>query len=76
MINMEATPAQKELLKTKEEVKKLLLEYNKKIESVSGRLLVRPSGTENLIRITMWGDDDKKIEKLANGLKKELEEFL
>lgn len=76
MINMEATPAQKESLKTKEEVKKLLLEYNKKIESVSGRLLVRPSGTENLIRITMWGDDDKKIEKLANDLKKELEELL
>ncbi len=76
MINMEATPAQKESLKTKGEVKKLLLEYNKKIESVSGRLLVRPSGTENLIRITMWGDDDKKIEKLANDLKKELEELL
>ncbi len=76
MVNMNASPEQKEALKEKDKAKKLLLEYDKKMVDVSGRLLVRPSGTENLIRITMWGDDDKKIEKLANELKDKLEEIL
>ncbi len=76
ILNMSATPEQKENLKTSESVKKLLLEYNEKLESVSGRLLVRPSGTENLIRITMWGDNEKTIADLANSLKEKLGETL
>lgn len=76
IVNMDATPAQKAALKTSEAVKALLLEYNEKLESVSGRLLVRPSGTENLIRITMWGEDEKVINELANELKTKLGEVL
>ncbi len=76
MVNMSASAKQKESLAKKPEVKKLLLEYNEKMESVAGRLLVRPSGTENLIRITMWGNDSEKIENLANELKNKLEEIL
>ena len=34
----------------------------------SGRLLIRPSGTEPLIRVMVEGDDREKIEALANGL--------
>lgn len=68
IVNVPATPEQKENLKTSEKTKKLLLEYNEKLKSVDGRLLVRPSGTEPLIRITMWGNDKTKITNLANEL--------
>ncbi|MBR3236768.1 hypothetical protein IKF92_03805 [Candidatus Saccharibacteria bacterium] len=76
ILNMPATKAQKEALKSSDKAKKLLLEYSKKLDTLSGRLLVRPSGTEPLIRITMWGNDEQKITDLANKLKKELEQTL
>lgn len=76
MINISATPDQKQALKEKTEIKTLLLDYGKKLEVDNGRLLVRPSGTEDLIRITMWGEDDKKINNLAEELKNKLEELL
>lgn len=76
IVNCPATPEQKQSFKEKETVKKLLLDYNKKLESLSGRLLVRPSGTENLIRITMWGNDEEAINNLANELNIKLGEIL
>lgn len=76
MVNLTATKEQKTALKEKEAAKKLLLDFNKKLEKVSGRLLVRPSGTENLIRITMWGEDKSAIENLADELKTKLGEIL
>ncbi len=76
ILNMEATPEQKQALKEKGAPKQLLLEYDEKLKSVDGRLLVRPSGTENLIRITMWGNDAKAIDKLAHELKTKLGETL
>ena len=76
ILNLPATKEQKENLKTSEDAKKFLLEYDEKLKPVSGRLLVRPSGTENLIRITMWGNDEAEIEKLANELKNKLGEIL
>lgn len=76
IINMPATPSQKENLKTSEAAKILLLECSKKLESVFGRLLVRPSGTESLIRITIWGDNEKIITDLAHELKTKLGEIL
>lgn len=72
IVNMPATPTQKASLKESPEAKSLLLEYSKKLEPVSGRLLVRPSGTENLIRITMWGNDESIIKELADDLKNSL----
>ncbi len=33
-----------------------------------GRLLIRPSGTEPLIRVMVEGDDQQRIEALAHGL--------
>ncbi|MBR3144139.1 phosphoglucosamine mutase [Candidatus Saccharibacteria bacterium] len=72
IVNMTATPEQKANLKTSEPAKKLLLEFDEKLKAVDGRLLVRPSGTELLIRITMWGNDEAKITALANELKDKL----
>jgi phosphoglucosamine mutase len=76
IVNMSATPEQKTALKEKDEAKKLLLDYDNKLQTVEGRLLVRPSGTENLIRITMWGNDKTAITNLANELKDKLGEAL
>ena len=74
-LTLEATPEQKQHLENPE-VKSLIAEYEEKLKPVSGRLLVRPSGTENLIRITMWGDNEKEITTLANELKTKLGEIL
>ena len=76
MVNLKATPEQKQNLKEKDSAKQLLLEYSKKLESVQGRLLVRPSGTEPLIRITMWGNNENVIKDLAEELKNKLGEIL
>ena len=72
ILNMTATKEQKSALKTSDAAKKLLLDYEKQLEKLSGRLLVRPSGTEPLIRITMWGNDEHQITALANELKSKL----
>ncbi len=76
VVNMPATPEQKQALKEKDSSKKLLLDYEKKLKTADGRLLVRPSGTESLIRITMWGNDEPTITTLANELKDKLTEIL
>lgn len=72
IVNLPATKEQKDALKTSDEVKKLLISYSQKLEQEHGRLLVRPSGTEPLIRITLWGDNQDSITVLANKLKDEL----
>ena len=76
IINLPATPEQKQNLKTSDQAKQLLLDYSKKLEPQNGRLLVRPSGTEPLIRITMWGNDETTIEALAHELANNLKEIL
>ena len=72
VLNMPATAEQKQALKSSDSTKNLLLEYSKKLEPLNGRLLVRPSGTEPLIRITMWGDDESSITTLAQELQTKL----
>lgn len=76
VVNVEATDEMKAALKTSEAAKQLLLDYNEKISAVDGRMLVRPSGTEKLIRVTMWGRDEAEITALANELSAKLGEVL
>lgn len=76
IINLSATNEQKSALKSSNQAKDLLLDYSRKLEAENGRLLVRPSGTEPLIRITMWGNDRQTITDLANELKDKLEKTL
>ena len=76
IVNLPATPEQKSALKTSEAARTLLLEYDEKLHPVHGRLLVRPSGTEPLIRITMWGDDLASITSLASELQSHLAAIL
>ena len=75
-LTISATPAQKTNLATLDVVKSTISHYEQKVKSVNGRLLVRPSGTEPLIRITMWGDNEKTITTLAEELKEELIKLL
>lgn len=74
--NFEATPEMKEKLKNSDEVKKVLLDFEGRLREVAGRLLVRPSGTENLIRLMMWGNDEAKITALLDELETKLKEIL
>lgn len=77
IVNLDATPAQKSTLATSDAVKSILSHFEEKVKSTcNGRLLVRPSGTENLIRITMWSNDKNTIENLAQELKIKLGENL
>lgn len=75
-VNFEATPEMKEKFKNSEESKKILLEFEEKLRAVNGRLLARPSGTENLIRLMMWGNDEATITDLVNELAAKLKEVL
>ena len=66
----------KEKFKNSDESKKVLLEFEEKLHAVSGRLLARPSGTENLIRLMMWGNDEAVISSLIKELEARLKEVL
>lgn len=76
IVNLPATLEQKQALKTSAAAKSLLLDFDQRLKSIDGRLLVRPSGTENLIRITMWGRDESEIAALGTELKTKLGEIL
>ena len=76
MKNIPAGRAEKEKFKTEETVESLIEEFSKRLESLNGRVLVRPSGTEELIRITVWGEDQGEIEKIAEELGEKLIEEL
>lgn len=58
--------ARKEVLQSPE-IQRLVEEAEKNLTG-SGRLLIRPSGTEPLIRVMVEGDDQQRIEALANDL--------
>ena len=58
-----------------ENIKKKIAEVNEKLNG-DGRVVVRPSGTENLIRVMLEGKDEEIIksycENLANYIENEL----
>jgi phosphoglucosamine mutase len=78
MVNIEATQNQKIALFTDEEIKAILSEAEKAL-SERGRLVVRPSGTEPLVRIMVECDDQnetvKITESLAEKIKKRLADY-
>ena len=54
----------------------ILAEYERILTEKGGRMLVRPSGTEALIRVTMWGPSLSEIEALAKELGEKIKEVL
>ena len=75
MINVNVSKEGKENYKTNENIKRKIAEVNEKMNG-EGRVVVRPSGTENLIRVMLEGKDEKIIksycESLANYIENEL----
>ena len=67
------------VMKTKlmvDEASKLIIKDAEKQLGGDGRILVRPSGTEPLVRVMIEGKDKEQIEKLAAELVDKLEERL
>ena len=56
----------------KDQVRAAITQAEKRLEKI-GRLLVRPSGTEPLIRVMAEGDDLSVVEDVVNGLCNEIE---
>jgi len=74
-VTVPANAEQKDRLND-EDVQKLIKSYEGKLVANSGRLLVRPSGTEDVIRVTLWGKNAGEIEALAEELAEKLKETL
>ena len=64
IFNMPASAEEKKM----EGCEEILAEYEAKIGEMGGRMLVRPSGTEELIRITVWGENEGEIRAFAEEL--------
>ena len=74
MINISATPEMKGRL-SDPEVKSYIDIETQRLEG-DGRILVRPSGTEPLIRVMIEGKDKEKIQKLAEECAETLQNIL
>ncbi len=75
MINIKATPAQKDALKTDEAVKKAIADTENALNG-DGRLLIRPSGTEPLVRIMIECSDEEKTVSLCEKAASDIENAL
>ena len=74
MINISATQEMKGRL-SDPEVKSYIDIETQRLEG-DGRILVRPSGTEPLIRVMIEGKDKEKIQKLAEECAETLQNIL
>ncbi|MBQ8891440.1 MAG: phosphoglucosamine mutase [Bacilli bacterium] len=75
LVNLEVTKEQKDGFDSNEDINNLIKEYERKLEN-NGRIVVRKSGTENLIRIMIEGTSIEEINGLAISLKTEIEELI
>ncbi len=67
MINIHADADEKLFFKSDEKIKQIINESEKEMGS-HGRILIRPSGTEPLIRIMTEGDDEAISERICKEL--------
>lgn len=75
MVNIHVSPEGKLAFYTDDRVK-VVLDDAKNELGTTGRLVVRPSGTEPLIRIMTEGEDDEKVAALATATAQTIEEIL
>ena len=75
LINARVSNSEKYRWNENEAVAEAVAEAEKKIGS-TGRVLVRPSGTEPLVRVMIEGEDPEKIRPIAEDLAKFIEEQL
>ena len=67
-----ATNEQKNAVHQNPAITSIISHFEEKVKTSSGRLFVRPSGTEPKIRITIWGDNESDIAALSDELKNAL----
>ncbi len=67
LLNAKVTNQKKHDYKSDEVIKSAIVELEKKF-SGEGRVLIRPSGTEPLVRVMIEGKDESILEKEAKGL--------
>ena len=75
LINAKVAPDKKQNYEKDEVVKQKIEELEKQFED-NGRVLIRPSGTEPLIRVMIEGEDEGYITKKAEELVKLIEQRL
>ena len=67
MINVAIDAGRRHELDSSERIQSALASVQNELDE-SGRVILRPSGTEPLIRVTLEGEDEKMIYRLAEGL--------
>lgn len=75
MVNVTATPEQKSAFFTDDEIRDIMSSAEEKL-SGRGRLVVRPSGTEPVIRIMIEGPDPDETVELCETVAKKIQERL
>lgn len=75
MVNIHVSPEGKLAFYTDDSVKAVLDDAKHQL-GTTGRLVVRPSGTEPLIRIMTEGEDDEKVAALATTTAQKIEKIL
>lgn len=67
LVNVNTTKEGKELYEKCEDIQEKKKYYEEELGS-NGRIVLRPSGTENLIRVMLEGDDMEQITRICNEL--------
>jgi phosphoglucosamine mutase len=67
LVNVKIPNEMKKIHETDEEVKSLIRSVEEKLEG-KGRVLIRPSGTEPLVRIMLEGEDLQEITEAAENI--------
>lgn len=75
MVNIRVSPEGKLTFYIDQKVKAAIARATEELAG-NGRVIVRPSGTEPLLRVMVEGIDEAQIEKLAQEIKKVIEEQL
>ncbi|MFL0249086.1 phosphoglucosamine mutase [Clostridium neuense] len=73
LANAEVPNDKKDIYITDKEIADEIVKIEKELDG-NGRVLIRPSGTEPLVRVMLEGEDQKLLDTMAHGLAKKIQE--